>query len=637
MKYQKLIILTTIVINTLILSSSLSLSQVPAQVNFQGQLKTNEGHSLPNGDYDFIFSIYDSQTSTTPLWVEEHVVTVTDSIYKVLLGIYAPLTSDLFDSGAAFLEIRIFNDTGTSTGEWEVLYPRMPLTSTPYSIRAGDADTLSGLDPSAYDQSDHAMNTTGNPHKITPAMIGALEAKSLDAHAGNESAHHAKTTSFSELTDFISVSQIPGDMATDKELDTGITNHDHDNRYYSQAHVDALETRIASLEATVSNLLARFSGVTRNGEDITFSGVNVHIVNGTGTTSGDVNGLGNLIVGYNELRGSGDDRSGSHNIVSGARNNYSSFGGFVAGNYNAISGDYASVSGGNANTASGSYSSISGGTGSIASGLYASVSGGAINMAIGNFSSISGGGSNRATGSYTYIGGGGGQNQKYGNIAVADYSAILGGLNNLTGNGTRSYDSDLGRNVMAEAAIPDHSMGILATVNGGVANHATGESSSVSGGSSNDAIGNSSSVSGGSSNDAIGNHSSVSGGSNNEAIGGASSVSGGSSNDAVGGASSVSGGGQNIASESYSSVSGGRDNFAGGYASSVGGGSGNEASQNYSSVSGGRYNNAIGNYSSVSGGYHNEASGEHSSVSGGYQRSVSGDEDWRAGDLFQDY
>jgi hypothetical protein len=45
---------------------------------------------------------------------------------------------------------------------------------------------------------------------------------------------------------------------------------------------------------------------------IRFHGVNVQIMNGSGMTGGMVDGLGNLIVGYNELRLAGNDRSGSH-------------------------------------------------------------------------------------------------------------------------------------------------------------------------------------------------------------------------------------------------------------------------------------------------------------------------------------
>ncbi len=91
------------------------------------------------------------------------------------------------------------------------------------------------------------------------------------------------------------------------------------------------------------------------------SGINVQIVNDSGTTDGAVDGLGNLIVGYNELRGLGDDRTGSHNLIVGDEHNYSSYGGLVAGHFNTISGLFASVSGGRSNTASGQYSSVSGG------------------------------------------------------------------------------------------------------------------------------------------------------------------------------------------------------------------------------------------------------------------------------------
>ena len=94
---------------------------------------------------------------------------------------------------------------------------------------------------------------------------------------------------------------------------------------------------------------------------IRFSGVNVQVVNGTGSTGGDGNGLGNLVVGYQELRTADEDdetddtndRSGSHNLVVGLANNYSIFAGQVVGGRNTISGLYSTVSGGENNTASG--------------------------------------------------------------------------------------------------------------------------------------------------------------------------------------------------------------------------------------------------------------------------------------------
>src|SRR5262249_47214743 len=139
------------------------------------------------------------------------------------------------------------------------------------------------------------------------------------------------------------------------------------------------------------------------GTSMIISGANLFIRNGTGSTNTN-NGLGNLIIGYNELRpvipNSTDPnvRTGSHNLVLGARNNYRSYGGIVAGDTSEIGAACASVTGGYRNTASGEYSCVSGGYFSKATGSYASVSGGQLNTAGGISSSVSGGSAGLASG-----------------------------------------------------------------------------------------------------------------------------------------------------------------------------------------------------------------------------------------------
>jgi hypothetical protein len=136
----------------------------------------------------------------------------------------------------------------------------------------------------------------------------------------------------------------------------------------SEQEKKGLEQRVAALES----LLKHFS---RKGNDVTIKGANLHLVNGLRSTDcfddeqgqeipDCPNGLGNLIVGYNEPRvpGLGENiRTGSHNVVVGEGHNFSRFGGLVVGFYNEISGDFASVSGGQFNTANGSVSVVSGG------------------------------------------------------------------------------------------------------------------------------------------------------------------------------------------------------------------------------------------------------------------------------------
>ncbi len=108
---------------------------------------------------------------------------------------------------------------------------------------------------------------------------------------------------------------------------------------------------------SITNLLQHFS---REGDDIYITGANLHVVNGMEETDTS-NRLGNIIIGYNESRPGGDQRDGSHMLIVGSRNNYSGYGGIVAGFTNSVAGAYASVSGGRLNSVEADYASISGG------------------------------------------------------------------------------------------------------------------------------------------------------------------------------------------------------------------------------------------------------------------------------------
>jgi hypothetical protein len=195
---------------------------------------------------------------------------------------------------------------------------------------------------------------------------------------------------------------------------------------------------------------------------VQFHGCNVQIVNGEGTTE-STNGEGNLVIGYDEAPG---EQSGSHNLVLGARQTFTSFGGIVAGQSNRVTAPFASVTGGEFNTASGEWSSVSGGELNTASGEWSSVSGGASNTASGKWGSISGGDGNTASG---------------------QSASVSGGERNLAN-------------------------GVIAWVGGGFENTAEGTAASLSGGDKNTASAAASSVSGGYENKAKGNGSSIFGG-----------------------------------------------------------------------------------------------------------------------------
>lgn len=279
-----------------------------------------------------------------------------------------------------------------------------------------------------------------------------------------------------------------------------------------------VEAGAAGLEASISEIrglgeeeeaiLSHMSLVEPSLDDqgntattIRFTGANLQVVNGTGSTDGESNGLGNLIIGYQEPRENGNDRTGSHNMVVGRQNNYSAWGAQVVGSANTVSGLLASVCGGTGNSASGDHSTVSGGSGNSASGPGSTAGGGRNNIASGIDSVVGGGRENSADGFVSTVGGGANS------IASLQFSTVSGGERN-TASADHSTVSG-GRN--------NRALGEQSTVGGGTQNSASGTASVVGGGGVNNAAGFVSTVSGGFGNDARGNDSSIRGGMDNSA------------------------------------------------------------------------------------------------------------------------
>ncbi len=210
-----------------------------------------------------------------------------------------------------------------------------------------------------------------------------------------------------------------------------------------QTQLTDMHTQLASIEAIAPHVSLK----AVNGHDAArFSSANLQAVNGVGSTA-SANGLGNMIIGYDEADTSGlyhctigtnpatqtpvanetdcvaaggewlntGFKTGSHYLVLGMQNNYSRWGGLITGTYNTSNFDFASVSGGHHNTASGSYSSITGTgattIGSSATGAGANTTSGngtGANTTSGNGSSATGTGGNTASGNASNVTGAGG-------------------------------------------------------------------------------------------------------------------------------------------------------------------------------------------------------------------------------------
>lgn len=129
-----------ILITTLLcMVSFLSLAQIPNQISFQGVLTDPvTGANVPDGTYEFTFSLYDDLSAGTAQWLETHAaVPVKNGIYSVLLGSEGTPLNIPFNK-PYFLEVIV----GT-----EVLAPRIPFSSSPYSLGASSVNGLDNVVP----------------------------------------------------------------------------------------------------------------------------------------------------------------------------------------------------------------------------------------------------------------------------------------------------------------------------------------------------------------------------------------------------------------------------------------------------------------------------------------------------------
>jgi hypothetical protein len=125
-------------------AASGSTSQLPRLVKFSGTVKDANENPL-TGVVGVTFALYSEQSGGAPLWLEtQNVQLDKNGHYTILLGATKPeaLPLDLFVSEQAqWLGVQ---------PEGQAEQPRVLLVSAPYALKAGDAETIGGLPPSAF-------------------------------------------------------------------------------------------------------------------------------------------------------------------------------------------------------------------------------------------------------------------------------------------------------------------------------------------------------------------------------------------------------------------------------------------------------------------------------------------------------
>jgi hypothetical protein len=116
---------------------SLVFASVPAKIDFQGRLTDDTGTPI-TGTRDFTFSLYSGDTGGSALWTETQTnVSIQNGIWTVNLGDVNPFTPALFDGTTKYLEVQV--------GASDILSPRIPFVSVPYSFKSSFADLSYGV------------------------------------------------------------------------------------------------------------------------------------------------------------------------------------------------------------------------------------------------------------------------------------------------------------------------------------------------------------------------------------------------------------------------------------------------------------------------------------------------------------
>jgi trimeric autotransporter adhesin len=277
---------------------------------------------------------------------------------------------------------------------------------------------------------------------------------------------------------------------------TGICPKPTEKVKYTKVALPSEESEQQKLLAILPYIKYVASGVGGK-PTIQFSGVNLQVVNGEGRTT-SANGAGNLVIGYDENQGK-HEQSGSHDLILGAEQTFTSYGGILAGRENTITAPFAEVLDGFANTASGEYDAVSAGNRNTATGTFGawigggwhntssgsstSVTGGAYNNAGGENGSVSGGEENTTSGLFDPSVSGGD-----GNTAGGFWASVSGGEAN-TASGCLSSISGGSKNVATGCEEVEHEVFGASSVTGGISNTASGTDASVTGGQHNKAEG----------------------------------------------------------------------------------------------------------------------------------------------------
>src|SRR5215472_18672993 len=189
------------------LAPSVAAAEVPRLIKFSGTLLDAQERPLA-GPVGVTFALYAHQTGGAALWIEtQNVKPDGNGNYSVLLGASSAngVPVELFASGEA-------RWLGIQVGQ-ELEQARVLLVSVPYALKAGDADTLGGLPPSAFAR---AGNIAGPSNGVSSGAL-LLSAPTASSNASTD----PNVTTLGGTVNFVPKFDTVSDVKTSQIFDNG--------------------------------------------------------------------------------------------------------------------------------------------------------------------------------------------------------------------------------------------------------------------------------------------------------------------------------------------------------------------------------------------------------------------------------
>jgi parallel beta-helix repeat protein len=191
-------------------------SAAPTTMNFQGRLSDATGNTMPDGLYNMQFRLFTVSSGGSATWTETRETTnrvqVTNGLFSTQLGAVTPITASLFSGNDVYFEITM-PTPGTATcgtascASWESpMTPRHKMATSAYAFQAENANTLDGLDSTAFAAASGSANYLQNgtsPQTADFNITGTGTAATLQATTFDRAAAGALTIGGTNATSIV--------------------------------------------------------------------------------------------------------------------------------------------------------------------------------------------------------------------------------------------------------------------------------------------------------------------------------------------------------------------------------------------------------------------------------------------------